>query len=72
MTASIVPHRLASIPLEADLANVFERDAPTLMCFARPEELATACSNDYPIESVSLCGLIELRLFGSSPMYLAG
>jgi hypothetical protein len=72
MAASIVPHPLSSIPLEADLANVFGRDDPTLMSLARLEELATACSNNYPVESASLCKLIELRLFGSSPMCLAG
>ncbi|MGF6877268.1 hypothetical protein [Paraburkholderia sp. MM5477-R1] len=72
MAASVVPHRLAPIPPEADLANIFERDDPTLMSLARLEELATACSNDYPVEPVSLCGLIELRLFGGSPMCHAG
>jgi hypothetical protein len=71
MAASFVPHRLASVPPQADPANVFGRDHPTLVSLARLEELATAGSNDYPVESVSLCGLIELRLFGGSPMYVA-
>jgi hypothetical protein len=42
MAASIVPHPPSSIPLEADLVNVFERDDPTLMSLTPLEELATA------------------------------
>lgn len=71
MAASIVPHPPSSIPLEADLVNVFERDNLTLMSLTPLEELATACLSNYPVESASLCKLIELRLFGSSPMCLA-
>ncbi|MFM0531783.1 hypothetical protein PQR13_08980 [Paraburkholderia strydomiana] len=56
MAACIVPHPLSSISLEADLANVFELDDPMPTWLARVEELATACSNDYPVESASLAG----------------
>ncbi|SPB14111.1 hypothetical protein NOV72_01360 [Caballeronia novacaledonica] len=61
MASSIVSHRLALIPLEADLSNVFESDDPPLMSLARLDELGTACSN-YLVESACL--------FGSSSMYL--
>jgi hypothetical protein len=73
MAASTVPHPLSSVALPDNyLAAVFQLEDTTLMSPARLEELATACTNDSPVASAYLRGLIELRLFGSSPSFLAG
>lgn len=64
MAASILaaPHPLSSIPMDSELAITFELEDLTIMPVTRLEELAIACSREYPVATAYLRGLLEQRL----------
>jgi hypothetical protein len=59
------PHPLSSIPFDDDLSIVFELEDPFRMSAERIQELAIACSSDYPLASAYLYGLLEQRQLDS-------
>ncbi|WP_206950639.1 hypothetical protein [Trinickia acidisoli] len=58
-------HPLASVPIDSDLAVIFETEDLLLATVTRLQDLAE-CSKDFPLVVAYLTGLLEQRLFGKA------
>lgn len=61
----LTPHPLASVPLDSDLAVIFETEDLLLATVSRLQDLAE-CSREFPLVAAYITGLLEQRLFGKA------